>query len=415
MKRQLTTAVTAFAFSLTLGFAAQAESGVRILKYDKDGRAVKTESKRIKKPKTGAPASNQNRYSPSKDFDETEVLVVGAPSDFALKAAQKGFSVKEQTTLAGIGLTISRVSVPAGKSVKSTSRSLRQSFSGLRTAPNHFFNVAAGPLRTHARAAMRWKPAAATCGKGTRIGLIDTGIDIKHPAFRPGAVSTKSFTRRGKKPVLGDHGTSVAAMLIGSRKWGGILPGAKIYAANIFERTSDGRVIANTANLVRAIDWLVQNRVQVVNVSVAGADNPIVKAAVQRAKKKGLVLVAAAGNWGPRSHDAYPAAYKDVLAVTAVQTNLKAYPEANRGDYIDFAAPGVRIWSAVPGGGRFRTGTSFATPFITAVAAAQMRTGRAKNAASLRKILSRNVKDLGKKGKDDTFGWGLQVRPPSCK
>jgi subtilisin family serine protease len=68
---------------------------------------------------------------------------------------------------------------------------------------------------------------------------------------------------------------------------------------------------------------------------------------------------------------AYPAAYPEVIAVTAVDRNKRSYAEANHGTYIDMAAPGVRIWTALPNNQQgMLSGTSFAAPFVTAIAAA---------------------------------------------
>jgi subtilisin family serine protease len=78
-------------------------------------------------------------------------------------------------------------------------------------------------------------------------------------------------------------------------------------------------------------------------------------------------VIAAAGNLGPDGPPRYPAAYAEVIAVTAVDLLGQTYEHANRGPYIDVAAPGVHIWSAgASGHGKFFDGTSFATPFVTA-------------------------------------------------
>src|SRR3546814_20736826 len=65
-----------------------------------------------------------------------------------------------------------------------------------------------------------------------------------------------------------------------------------------------------------------------------------------------MLLVAAAGNEGPHAAPVFPAGYPSVLAVTAVDASLQPYRHANRGDYIDLAAPGVDFWSARSSEGR---------------------------------------------------------------
>src|SRR3546814_9491455 len=95
---------------------------------------------------------------------------------------------------------------------------------------------------------------------------------------------------------------------------------------------------------------------------------------VERARAGGMRLVAAAGNEGPHAAPVFPAGYPSVLAVTAVDASLQPYRHANRGDYIDLAAPGVDVWSARRGqGGRYNSGTSFAAPFVAAAAALVLR------------------------------------------
>ena len=181
----------------------------------------------------------------------------------------------------------------------------------------------------------------------------------------------------------------------------------------MFEINEEGKAVGNAIGLVKAINWLVKERVEVVNMSIAAADNKIVRTAVGIAKRKGLVMVAAASNWG-RTRPAYPAAYDDVLTITAVSIKKKVYARANRGAYIDFAAPGVRMWTAVPGGGRYQSGTSFAAPYVTSLVALAVAHGADKDAKSLRTMLRRGVLDLGAKGRDEVFGWGYVTQRPRC-
>ena len=128
----------------------------------------------------------------------------------------------------------------------------------------------------------------------------------------------------------------------------------------------------------------------------------------------GLMLVAAAGNGGSATEPAYPAAYQDVIAVTAVSAERTVYAYANRGPYIDFAAPGVRLWTAVPGGGRFQSGTSFAAPYVTSMVALTLAGGAERTVEAVRSRLRQDALDLGAPGRDDVFGWGLVRMWPVC-
>lgn len=149
-------------------------------------------------------------------------------------------------------------------------------------------------------------------------------------------------------------------------------------------------------------------------MSFTGPYDPLIEKAVARMRARGVVFVAAAGNEGPTSGATYPAAYRDVIAVTAVDKHNANYPMANRGDFIDLSAPGVRIWTALPGGKEgFRSGTSFATPFVTGLLAAMPKriSGKVSEAERLRSL--RTV-DLGPPGTDPIFGRGLAVSGGAC-
>ena len=86
--------------------------------------------------------------------------------------------------------------------------------------------------------------------------------------------------------------------------------------------------------------------VQVTNLSLSGPPNALLEQLLRRLAEGGIVIVAAAGNEGPKAGPAYPAAYADVIAVTAVDRMKRPYRRAGRGEHIDLSAPGVDIWTA---------------------------------------------------------------------
>ena len=118
--------------------------------------------------------------------------------------------------------------------------------------------------------------------------------------------------------------------------------------------------------------------------------------------------MAAAGNEGPDSEPAYPAAYAGVIAVAAVDQRGRPYGRGNRGSYIYVAAPGVDVWGAdARGGEAFWTGTSFAAPFVTAAVARDMSVGRAHDINDGRALIAAGARDLGAPGRDPIYGHGL--------
>jgi subtilisin family serine protease len=194
----------------------------------------------------------------------------------------------------------------------------------------------------------------------------------------------------------------------------GLLPGAELRVASIFEEPEAGAPAASVVAIARALDWFVEERVPVVNLSLAGEGNALLALAVERAADRGLVLVAAAGNGGPQAAPAYPAAYPQVLAVTALDARLQPARDAAQGDHIDFAAPGVRVWAPGPDGGAYRSGSSYAAPFVTAAAASLLLDGGTADAAKVEQVLARRAVDLGAPGRDPVFGWGLVHSGEAC-
>jgi subtilisin family serine protease len=120
------------------------------------------------------------------------------------------------------------------------------------------------------------------------------------------------------------------------------------------------------------------------------------------------VLIAAAGNAGPQSPPLYPAADENVIAVTAVDENDKLLPQANQGPHIALSAPGVNILETAPNASyRFTTGTSVATAHVSGVAALIIERDPAIDVAALEELLYSTARNLGPKGRDSQFGYGL--------
>jgi len=405
---------------LSAGAAAEGETKTRILKYDKDGRVIGFVGSDIKDKKkakgAGAGGGDSKTFNPDTSYEQGEVIVINPPRGFSSGIRSLGYSVLETVSVRSLKLVVQRVRIPAGMSVPKAIRELRGRFPGVEVDANHQFDPSSGIEFPNmvARAQIRWQRASATCGMGVKIGMIDAGVDVNHPALKGQKVTYRSFHDAKRKPGPNVHGTSVAAIMVGRPEWGGLLPGAELKAANMFEIDENGRKVGNAIGLLKATNWLIEEKVHIINLSVAGADNKVLKRVFDKAVERKLIMVAAAGNWGRADKPAYPAAYDGVVAVTALSQEGLIYEKANRGSYIDFAAPGVRLFTAVPGGGgRFQSGTSFATPFITAMMGLEIAGGKAKTVSQLNMSLQKYIKDLGLPGRDDIFGWGF-VRYPPC-
>ncbi len=390
------------------------EADVRILEYDKDGRP--TGVRRFNAENGEKAPGSDVLVLPENRYEDGELLVVNPPPRFERPARRLGFAVIETVQLPQLSLEVFRLRTPPGLGVPEAITLLRRRFPGSIIDANHLYEPQRGAqfAASDARGLIGWAKATADCGKGVRLGMIDASVDVGHPALAGQRIRYRSFHKSRRKPGPADHGTAIAAMLIGKPSWGGLLPGAELRAGNIFEVNEAGQVVGNAVGLLKAIDWLAKERVHVINLSVAGADNKVMRIAFKRAQKKNLVMVAAAGNWGSADRPAYPAAYKHVIAVTAFGKKWVIYFKANRGPYIDFAAPGVRVWTAVPGGGRFQSGTSFATPYIAVLMALEIVRSPGRSSYTLRRFLRKYAVDLGAPGRDDVFGWGFVDMQPDC-
>jgi subtilisin family serine protease len=160
--------------------------------------------------------------------------------------------------------------------------------------------------------------------------------------------------------------------------------------------------------IIKGLDYAVSHGARVINMSFAGPRDPALAQALQIAREKGIVLIGAAGNAGPKSPPLYPGADPNVIAVTATDDHDRLFKGANQGKYIAVAAPGVDILVPAPGEGvQLTTGTSVATAHVSGVAALLIAQKPSRTPDEIRSILVSTAKDLGPKGFDTQFGAGL--------
>jgi hypothetical protein len=251
--------------------------------------------------------------------------------------------------------------------------------------------------------------------KPVRIGLIDGPVDRANPYL--GGVKIRSFSALHDGEVAGasGHATGVASLLAAHptpQGFGGIAPGAELLSAEAFVAYSSGDA-ASVDRVSKSIDWLLGERASVINMSIAGPFNRVFQRVIESAAQAGAILVAASGNDGV-ARVAYPGADPNVIAVTAIDAAKRRYTRANYGREVDFAAPGVDVLVAEGTGVVYRTGTSYASAVLSGMVAHKLATGRGTATVdSLRKDLQKTTEDLGSKGRDERFGWGL-ARIPGC-
>lgn len=251
--------------------------------------------------------------------------------------------------------------------------------------------------------------AVAACGARGVVGMIDTRVDAAHPALLGRSVETLVTRGDGRQPSSPAHGTEVAILLASERAEPDDL---KLVAVDAFHRVG-GADRTDVFDLVAAIDALVARGVKVVNLSLAGPANPVLERAGATAAERGVLLVAAVGNEGPKAKPLYPAAYAWAVGVTAIDARGEPYARAGRGRHVAFSAPGVRLElpdeALAPG--RTRSGTSYAAPLVTAALSAIAASGAPSEAVTR---LASHVEDRGAPGRDPVYGWGALTSAKGC-
>ena len=309
-----------------------------------------------------------------------------------------GFQISGTVDLLALQSRLTILRIPANGTVQEALSLARRSDPDGTFDFGHFYGApydSAGQRDSAQAAPAPPRPARRPTGN-LRIGLIDTAV---RPGALPGRVSLRSrnFGMEGAAQ-RSEHGTAVASIL--AEQGAG-----ELLAANVFANTQNATFTSATA-ISMAMSWMLENQVEVINVSLSGPHNVVLDALIGRATLQGAVVVAAAGNGGPAAPPAYPAALPDVVAVTAVDANNRVYRYANRGSYVRLAAFGVRVPASMADGSTmYFTGTSFASPRV-AILIARCRQG-GRTAEQCIAQLERSAVDLGTPGRDEIYGFGL--------
>lgn len=354
--------------------------------------------------------------SPSKPRQARNSIVVSGLSDQDLtNLAASGLQATAQTS-GVITPRIARLTVPSGMSIAQARRLVRRVNLQASTDLDTYYyadegsSACAGPGCGTSTLAGWTPPAADKCVASPRIGLIDTSIELNHDALKGQSIELLNASEKPHGNSSPDHGTAIAALLVGraGSTAPGLIPQATLVAVDAFSKADGKADRADVPSLVRALESLADHRVKIVNLSLSGPPNDLLRKAIDAARAQGMVIVAAAGNNGAGAEPSYPAAYEGVIAVTAVDRQLKIYRRATHGQYVTFAAPGVDIETAEPTNGTAtRSGTSYAVPFVSAAMAMMQANSPNTDAAELQERLQNDTRDLGVPGRDATFGYGL--------
>ncbi len=244
-----------------------------------------------------------------------------------------------------------------------------------------------------------------TRGETALVALIDSGADGAHPELD--GVVADTFDAIGGTYQPHTHGTGMAGAIAAHAQINGVAPKARILNVRAFAptgKTNDG----TTFDVIRGMDWAAQQGARVFNLSFAGPRDPLMARVVKAALNKGIVVVAAAGNAGPKSPPLYPAAEAGVIAVTATNAKDGLLGMANRGGYVTIAAPGTDILLPAPDKAySVSSGTSIATAYVSGVVALMIARHPEADSKEIYEVLIGTARDLGAKGRDKEFGAGL--------
>jgi subtilisin family serine protease len=355
-------------------------------------------------------------------FIRNEILteIAGDPSAAVLDALARRhrLTLLESQRLSLLGTTWYRWQIGGGRSVRQVMSALAGESLVRSRQPNFIYQgsqqgeagpatgTPAGPVQ-YTIGKLRLPQAHGLAkGEGVVIAVIDSGIDEAHPELA--GVIAGAFDALDKPENPHTHGTAIAGAIAAQTRLVGVAPRSRILAVRAFGASSDGAE-STTFKILKGLSWSVEQGARVINMSFAGPPpDMVMRSALAAAHGKGIVLIAAAGNAGPKSGPLFPAADPHVIAVTATDADDKLFPASNRGRHIAVAAPGVDIFLPKPGGSYdFTSGTSFAAAHVSGVAALILERKPDLSPEDVRKILLATAKDLGPKGRDDQFGAGL--------
>ncbi|MBT5889962.1 MAG: S8 family serine peptidase [Halieaceae bacterium] len=343
---------------------------------------------------------------------QTDHWLVMAEADVFEQLAQEGYLFDRVSELSGLGFLLAEVAAPASFDLSATRAGIYEVIGGQQADVdlNHLYTAGVPdpqndeqPLAGLAPRELL-PPPTDLSGLTLRIGIIDSSIDRRHNAFANASITTQRFVDNDSPPNA--HGTAIASIIASNDPQAlGLAPSAQIYAAEVFDHNEQQGEFASTVSLIKALSWLMTQDVSVINISLAGPSNRLLETALTRVREKGVLAIAAAGNGGPMAQPMYPAAYPEVVAVTATDDRGRAFRLANRGEYVDIAAPGVNIRHAQAGGGfAASSGTSYAVPFVT-VAVARLLQSTAEPAQMLDALYA-SARDIGAPGRDQIYGYG---------
>ncbi|MEU0336362.1 type VII secretion-associated serine protease mycosin [Streptomyces sp. NPDC006193] len=267
-----------------------------------------------------------------------------------------------------------------------------------------------------------------TQGRGVTVAVLDTGVEAGHPDLAGNVLPAKDMIGFGAGPgdrTWARHGTAMAGIIAGHGHGPGnadgvmgVAPEARILPVRVILEDGDparGKARTTRGNaLADGIRWAADHGADVINLSLGDDSDsahpePGEDEAVQYALRKGVVVVASAGNGGDKGdHVSYPAAYPGVIAATAVDRYGTRAPFSTRRWYAAVSAPGVDVVIADPDHRYYEGwGTSAASAFVSGAAALIRSAHPGLAPAQIKKLLEDTASNAPVGGRDDSRGFGM--------
>jgi len=356
---------------------------------------------------TGLPPLTETRFAGNE-------LVLQLRSDLTpeqITTLQRDFGLTVIATqeLGLLGRTIYRFQITNGMAVRDLIPKLEKFSFIAQAQPSYFFELTQAQTQTQTPAGNEAPPKGDSAqyivpklrlpdvhmlatGKGVLVAVVDSTIDVNHPDLA--GVIAERFDTAGSELAPHAHGTGMAGAIASHKRLLGVAPNARLLAIQAFGVNSGGAQGTSLA-IVRGLSWAVERGAKVINMSFAGPKDPILEQAIKALRDKGVVLIAAAGNAGPKSPPLFPGADPNVIAVSATDADDGVYKNANRGKYVAIAAPGVDILVPAPDGGyQLTTGTSVAAAHVSGVVALLLERNPNLKPDDIRRILTSTATKL---------------------
>jgi subtilisin family serine protease len=218
-------------------------------------------------------------------------------------------------------------------------------------------------------------------------------------------VVADEFDVVGVPAAAHSHGTAMAGAIAARSKLVGVAPKVRLLAVRAFSGAGQSAE-STTFNILKSVDWAASRNARIINMSFAGPADDLLREMLARANARGIVLIAAVGNAGPRSPPLYPAADPGVIGITATDADDKLMAQANRGPQVALSAPGVEILAVAPDGKyQVTSGTSVAAAHASGVAALLLASRPGLTPAQVRAALIRTATKIP--GKRNEVGAGV--------